>query len=250
MIFNRILRKIYSRLRKGSRFPYKWKNPEYETIFRINNSIEEFRLKAWGGEKEYVIGMMNELRIDDIFFDIGSSVGLNSILAAKRLKYGQVISFEPDPENTVRLKENYSLNKLTNFKILPIAIGSAKDKMRLYTQGSNGFSPSLRKVNGIESFIEVQVDSIDDLISRGEVPVPTVVKIDIEGAEFEALKGMKNLLDQANRPRLLFIEIHPDFIPSFGTSVEEIMLYLNAFKYRITENVQRDKQVLVKLCAE
>lgn len=238
------LRHLYHRFFLKKKYPYLFK--ENEVIFRINNNIEEFRLANWGGEKEYVLDMVACLKSDDIFYDIGSSVGLVSIHAANKLKNGKVISFEPDPENQKCLKENYKLNKLNNYKLIPIAVGETLDKLKLYTSGSNGFSPSLQKVNGIENAIEVEVNSIDNLILSKEIPYPNVIKIDIEGAEFIALKGMKNLLLSREKPRIIFVELHPVFLPSFNTSVPEILEFMGQFEYQITEQVERDKQVLCK----
>jgi hypothetical protein len=104
----------------------------------------------------------------------------------------------------------------------------------------------LQKVNGIESFIEIEVNSIDNLILDKEIPYPTVVKIDIEGAEFIALKGMKNLLSSSKKPRMIFIELHPEFLPTFNTNVDEILEFMSQFDYRKAEHINRDKQILCK----
>ncbi len=228
-------------------YPYTHFEVEQNLKFVINNSIEEFRLKDWGGEKEYVLQMVNELRPNDIFYDIGSSVGLVSINAAKKLTNGKVYSFEPDPENILRLTENYKVNNLKNFSIQKMAVGDQYGKMKLYTSGSNGYSPSLQKVNGIENYIEVEVQSIDDLIDSNAIEKPNVIKIDIEGAEMIAIKGMKRLLESDKRPRTLFVELHPDFLPSFSTTTEEIFEYLSQFNYTIAESINREKQILCKL---
>ncbi|MBS1736490.1 MAG: FkbM family methyltransferase [Bacteroidetes bacterium] len=230
-----------------SKYPYQYSEPQFGISFNINNPIEEFRLKNWGGEKEYVLNLLNSLKVDDIFFDIGASVGLISVLAADRLKKGKVISFEPDPENLLRLKNNYDLNLLTNYGIQSLAVGDEEGYMNLYTAGANAFSPSLQKVNGIDSFISVKVETIDNLLKANLVPYPTVIKIDIEGAEMMALKGMKNLLCDKNAPRIIFLEIHPEFLPKFGTNEEAIFIFLEEFDYQFEEKNIRDKQVLVKL---
>lgn len=230
-----------------SRFPFKKFNELFPVSFEVNNSIEEFRLIDWGGEKEYVVKLIKDLREDDVVYDIGSSVGLISIISASVLKRGKVISFEPDPENILRLKRNYSINNLKNFEIKPIAVGERKGKLKLFTQGSNGFSPSLEPVNGINSFIETEVNSIDNLIRQNEIPFPDVIKMDIEGAEFLALKGMGKLLSSEKRPRLIFLEIHPKFLPSFNCSPQDIYDFLSQFDYKVVENVEREDQILCKL---
>src|SRR5690606_37350626 len=133
----------------------------------------------------------------------------------------------------------YKINGLTNFSIQQLAVGETTGKMKLYTAGSNAFSPSLQKVNGIDTSIEVNIESIDNLIRQDKVPFPTAIKIDIEGAEMMAFQGMKGLLSGAKKPRILFIELHPEFLPSFKTSTEEILAFLSTFDYTMAENINR-----------
>lgn len=251
-----ILDKIYSKIKNrifrsevNKKYPFKFKNEEFNIFFEINNPIEEFRLAQWGGEKEYVIDLIKDLKKKDVFYDIGSSVGLISVSSASVLEEGKVVSFEPDPENTARLKKNFSINGLSNYIVKPIAVGESKGKLQLFTQGSNGYSPSLKPVNGIKNFIEVEVNSIDNLIEQNEIPLPDVIKIDIEGAEFIALKGMEKLLSSERKPRLIFLEIHTKFLPAFDCSVDDIYDYLTRFNYKIVEEIQREEQILCKLVA-
>lgn len=247
------LRRILG-LRKAShnngsveKYPYVHYDSIFDVRFVINNRVERFRLKEWGGEREYLEEIVSELNPDDILFDIGASVGLVSVIAAKRLRYGRVVSFEPDPENVQSLRGNYNANNLENVEIQNIAVADKTGKMTLYTDGSNGFSPSLKRVNGINRSIDVKVETIDDLLERGVLPIPTVMKIDIEGAELMALNGMLKLLKSSDRPRLIFMELHPEFLPSFGTSIDEVLKLVAGLDYNIVEKQQRDKQVLTKL---
>lgn len=243
----RVLGFAKNNLNEYPKYPIIWHNEEFNIDFKINNGIENFRLRKWGGEKEYVMDMMKVLKNDDVFYDVGSSVGLMSIIAAKCLPNGKVVSFEPDKENLKCLHENYSINKLNNYKSLNLAVGDKKDILKLYTSGSNGYSPSLKKVNGIDSFVEIAVDTIDNLINKEKLPFPTVIKIDIEGAEFMALKGMKNLLSSELRPRVIFVELHPEFLPAFNTTTDQILEYLNSFEYFMEHKIEREKQILCKL---
>lgn len=240
------LSKILGRKAK-SRFPYVNHNDIFSLNFEVNNRVEEFRLTEWGREKEYTISMVKKFKEDDIVYDIGSSVGLVSVISASIVKKGKVISFEPDPENVKKLKTNYFINGLTNFEIKEMAVGETEEKLKLFTQGSNGASPSLQQVNGIENFIETEVNSIDHLIRQKEIPYPDVVKIDIEGAEMIALKGMSNLLSSAKRPRLIFLEIHPKFLPSFDCTTEDIFEFIEKYNYEITAKIDRHDQILCEL---
>jgi len=61
--------------------------------------------------------------------------------------------------------------------------------------------------------------------------LPTLVKIDIEGAEILALRGMNKLLSSKDAPRYLFIELHPDFLKGFRSSIEECVTIIESFGY-------------------
>ena len=212
--------------------------------FHVNNPVEMFRLQKFGGEKDQLEALLALLRNDDVLYDIGSSVGAWSIPAAAKLSKGKVISFEPDPENRQRLQSNYELNGLTNFQTMPIALGDKPGELELFTAGAYAASPSLRPVNKISTSIKVKIETVDDLIARKEIPMPTVVKIDIEGAEMMALQGMSNLLRSNQKPRALVLELHPLYLPAFDTNLTAIFKFLIEDGYQISELASREDQVI------
>jgi FkbM family methyltransferase len=251
MNIKNVLKKFFVRNKqiKNQKYPYVYSIREFSITdrnikFNINNKIEEFRLRHWGHEKEYVLKVINEIRENDVFLDIGSSVGLFSLLAAYKANSGKVVSIEPDNENLAALIQNYKINRKNNFIVCNIAAGAEKGEMSLFTNGSNDYSPSLKPVNGISNFVKIKVDSIDNLISDDIIPIPNLVKIDIEGAEFIALQGMKSLLTSVNRPRIIFVAIHPEFLEAFGTSTNEILTYMDSCGYYAVEQIEREKQIL------
>ncbi|TAK34973.1 MAG: FkbM family methyltransferase [Saprospiraceae bacterium] len=217
--------------------------------FHINNPVERFRLQNWGWEKALILDALTLSKEGDIFYDIGASVGAISIPVGMKIKPGRVISFEPDPENAASLRGNFLLNKVEGFKIIPCAVADSAGEMQLFTQGSNGWSPSLRQVNGIQSSIPVKIVTVDGLLQTGEIPPPNVMKIDIEGAEMLALKGMSNLLSGADKPRLIILEIHPKFLPAFDTNVTEIFRFVLDRNFKIDWMESRSDQILCKLTA-
>lgn len=127
---------------------------------------------------------------------------------------------------------------------MPIAVGDKPGELELFTAGAYAASPSLRPVNDISSCIKVKVESIDNLLARNEIPLPTVVKFDIEGAEMMALLGMSSLLSSAQKPRVLVLELHPLFLPAFDTSLTQIFKFLIDKGYHIGELASRDNQIL------
>ena len=210
--------------------------------FFCTSSVEAFRTLKYGDEESALGAFLFLMRDDDILWDLGASVGLFSIYAAQKVQ--SVYSFEPDPDIFNRFNENIALNglqeKITSFQC---AIGEEVGQMELYSDGINGNSPSLQNLERHKgNIVKVAVKTIDSLINEENVPVPTVMKIDIEGAEMSALNGAKEILGSPNRPRLLFIEVHPNFLKSFNSNIEEIKQLLVANTYHILSTQQRGDQ--------
>ncbi|MFQ5447047.1 MAG: FkbM family methyltransferase, partial [Saprospiraceae bacterium] len=102
---------------------------------------------------------------------------------------------------------------------------------------------------GIQSSIKAKIITIDGLLETQEIPLPDVMKIDIEGAEMLALKGMSHLLSSPDRPRLIVLEIHPKFLPAFDTNVTEIFRFVLDKNYQIDWMESRSDQILCRLTA-
>ena len=226
---------------KSWKYPYIYnlKLEEKESYFFINSPIEEFRIKDWGGEKHFVRYLINILKKNEVFFDIGASVGFISVLAALKLENGTVFSFEPDRKIVNRLKKNIKLNKLKNLKVFPIALGEGKGIVRLYTEGSDANSPSIRPVQGFKKFVRVSINTVDELIIKGHVTAPTSVKIDVEGAEMLVLRGMSRLLSSKKKPKNIFIEVHQDFLRQFDSDKDEVLAFLREREYKPLLKIER-----------
>lgn len=249
MVMKRTIKKVLNKFR----YPYICTHSGLvagKTVrFHVNNPVEKFRLQLFGGEKDQLEQLLALLKPADVLYDIGSSVGAWSIPSALKAPYGQVISFEPDPENQDRLLKNYALNDISNYKLMPVALGDKPGELELFTAGAYAASPSLKPVNNISTSIKVKIETVDQLIARKAIPPPDVVKIDIEGAEMMALKGMAHLLDSPSKPRSLVLELHPLFLPSFETDLTEIFDFLFRKGYRIGPMVSREDQVILTMHA-
>jgi hypothetical protein len=69
-----------------------------------------------------------------------------------------------------------------------------------------------------------------------------IIKMDIEGAEGLALRGMSNLFSSPHPPRSLFVEIHPSFLRHFDASVEDVLNLIDSAGYRGVYHTSRDEQ--------
>lgn len=167
------------------------------------------------------------LKPGDSFIDIGANIGLYTLLASSLVgKNGHIDSFEPVPKTVKRLKENISINKLTQVQIHPIALGE-KDSTLQFTQEHDATNHVLNfnRDNNVNS-IEVSSKRLDRVISDRNY---AMAKIDVEGWELPLLKGAENLLS-SNNPPVLMLEINGSFT-KYGYKASDIINYLNSLGY-------------------
>lgn len=212
-----------------------------EFRFRVSNAVEVGRTLEYGYEPVALAALLFLLREEDVVWDVGASVGLFTVHCAARAR--RVVAFEPDAETFARLQQNVALNDLADkVDLQQLALGDTPGELQLATDGLDGFAPTLSaKLARHHGSISVPVETIDGLISRG-VPPPDVIKIDIEGAEILALRGGSRLLLGPHRPRVLFVELHPRFLPAFGGSESEITRIIKDAGYSILSTQTRADQ--------
>ena len=90
-----------------------------------------------------------------------------------------------------------------------------------------------------QKFVTVETISLDDFFKNGSNKV-NIIKMDIEGAEFEALKGMKNLI-QKNNTLNLFLEYNPQALNRMGVCIPEFVDYLASFHFIIHNIDEKNK---------
>jgi FkbM family methyltransferase len=188
--------------------------------FEVASLVERHRVVHHGDETDYTRAMLAALRADDVLFDIGANVGLVCLHAATKCR---TVAFEPDPGFAARLATNIALNPERDVDVVNVAVSDRDGIVTLYTSGATGNSPSLVRQRGELQAVEVEGRSLDSLLAEASLPDPTVLKLDIEGAEILALRGAAQLLQSERRPRALFIEVHDALLPAFGSSGEEVL---------------------------
>lgn len=140
-----------------------------------------------------------------LVYDLGANVGYVSLLFARAVgEEGRVFAFEPLPANLERLRQNLALNPGLHVEIIPKAAADRSGHAQFALHNSDDMGKLEDDEAGSGKTIEVETIAIDDFAAKH--PTPQLVKIDIEGAELLALKGMQRTL-QTVRPQL-FIELH------------------------------------------
>ena len=174
-----------------------------------------------------------------IVFDIGTWIGLHTLFFAKSVQpTGKVFSFEPNPFTYKELLKNIGVNNFDNIQTFELAVGSNEYKDQLIFDSTHKSTGSLNKEiktdlmqsNTVEK-IEIEIVSLDYIISKEGIPLPDFIKIDIEGFEFDALMGMENLLK--NKKPELFIEIHGATRTEKESNILKIVSLLKKHNYDI-----------------
>src|SRR5215217_2304057 len=149
----------------------------------------------------------------DIVVDIGAHMGRYTIISSKRVgANGKVVAIEAHPSNFEMLNRNIELNRLTNVIPLNYAVYSKDTKIKLYLpEVESGYTIyntiMYNRARTEDKFVEVNANTLDYLLQLKGIMDINWVKIDVEGAEFEVLKGASNVLSKSKDIALL-IEVH------------------------------------------
>lgn len=182
--------------------------------------------------------------------DLGAHIGLYTVLMARYVGgEGRVLAFEPTPETRRHLRRTIRLNHLGNVDIHEEAVSASTGAAFLNDTGdpvSN--ANSLAPIQRTRSQLAVRATSLDDLVATANASwFPgrvSCIKIDIEGAEVDALQGATTLLER-DRPALA-IEIHPAQLHLLGREPVELWDLLDAAGYVLMDGDQRLSRVEVE----
>ena len=189
-----------------------------------------------------------------VAYDVGANIGYVSLLLAKRVgENGHVYSFEPLPGNQERWQKNVALNPNVNVRLIPKAVADKEGETIFWVHASGGMGKlqgSVGKNAEYENKIEVETISLDDFVYKEKNVAPNLVKIDIEGGEVLALKGMQRLLKET-KP-ILLIELHgPEAANATWTVLREAdynLYFMRAAYPKITapEDLSRKSYIVAR----
>lgn len=164
--------------------------------------------QAFSNEKPMYSDLLSELSSDDVFWDIGGNIGFYACFAG--LTDAETVVFEPLPENIDTIQHNLETNKIERITIDPRALFSEQTTKTLYLdprECAGGGRGSLLK-DWTKGDTQIDVDCVpgDSLVSNNEYEAPTVLKIDVEGAEYDVLQGLSQSLSES--VRVVYLEPH------------------------------------------
>lgn len=152
--------------------------------------------------------------------DVGADIGYYTLLFRSHVgKLGKIYAFEPNTESKEILDHNIKLNSFENVKTFDVGLYDSEKKIAM---DGDTIIPGDKSNQNI-----IQTKTLD---SMGIKDID-MIKIDIEGAEMNALKGMKETLLKY-KPSLL-IEVHPGKLKDFNSSSLEVVTFVKSLGYNI-----------------
>jgi FkbM family methyltransferase len=187
--------------------------------------------KSWYGSKTDISFEMRFVRSELVkpgatVIECGAHHGAQTILLSRWVgSTGKVIAVEPIPENVAILRKNIELNKLTNVVVVDKAVGSSSGYLPMKLRSNGAVSPK----SGAAKTKQIESITLDRLAEELKV-VPTFIKIDVEGYEYQILEGSRSLL--LKHPAV-FVEVHTLSLARYDKRFEDLWKLIDRNFYDI-----------------
>jgi len=213
-------------------------------FYMLLNPTEHIQQQLfWYGYYEKELGdlLKKIVRPDDVVIDIGANIGYFSLLVANNIPSVNVISFEPVKDLFQSMNENISLNDFKNISTINAAVGEINEEKELYISAFDnlGMSSFKQPENYSGKKERVKVVTIDNWFKTSGLSKIDIIKLDIEGSELAALKGMKDILQK--QKLVLIVEVNPETLSMFSVKPSDICDYLKQLNFEgfiILENAR------------
>ena len=212
----------YTKIKLGNWLYKNWfalYNFSYTRFKRKQDAFEIETLKKLIPQGSYVL-------------DIGANIGFYSKILSEIVGHsGKIFCFEPDKTNFGHLCKNTAA--LKNVELFNTAVSDKSDKINIYTSKLLNVDHRTYPVNNYDRVEEIDAVSIDDLLTQSILPKVDFIKIDIQGYELSAFKGMLHLL-KTNRALKIVTEYWPHGFKKAGTSALEVYRFFVELGFRIS----------------
>ena len=172
-------------------------------------------------EPEVVHAMLKIVHPGDSVVDGGANVGFFTLILSKLVgPTGKVIAVEPGEENLANLKHNIEINSCTNFEVIEKALWSEATRLPMFFYQDGGGNSAWAHEEG-DNPTMVQTTTLDTICCT---ICPKLIKMDIEGAEEEALEGGRHML----RTHFPFVicEVNDEALKKSGASGQTLRAHM------------------------
>jgi len=210
---------------------------------------QDISYHEFDSETPIIKDILSEVDSNDIFCDIGANIGLYSSVISQRIGADNVIAFEPSPPAYEKLQKNSKFNG--NFLHYQIAVSDTNETIEFAVDIGDTQS-RMSSINTDSSATEYEIQEVTSrklatVFETEDICSPTIIKVDVEGAEFNVLKGMGVLIDNV---QIIYCEIHHPVLDDFDTNGEEITEYLESAGFNVDTLHKRGRNEFVKATRE
>lgn len=205
------------------------------------DSKDSSRLSIMGTYEPFETELVKkEIKKGDIVLDIGANIGYYTLIFAELVgEEGKVFAFEPEPTNFALLKKNVEISGYQNVMLVQKAVSNKTGKFKLYLCEDNNGGHSIYKQHNSKRSVEVETTRLDDYFKNDGGKI-NFIKMDIEGAEMEAIQGMPSLLKK-NKNVKIISEFNPPLLKQGGIEPAEYLELLIGFGFKLLEVSEREK---------
>jgi FkbM family methyltransferase len=196
-------------------------------------------LGYWSNRATYFLGRFYDLptqlalkailKPGETFIDVGANEGMISLLASRLVDGGNVIAFEPNEKPRKIFQQAIERNRISNIQLIPYGLGQEDAFLDFNVPHINTGEGSFGKPNYEAS----EIDTIKCQIKRGDdllkSETPALIKIDVEGFEFEVLQGLQQTILRA-KPAMI-VEMITGALANSGASVNDVRSFLEERGY-------------------
>lgn len=234
------------------RFPslsvfYRMARDEYRWLCQKPKTVLPFGFQLMGNssmqdgtfEPEETDLFRSLLANTDVFIDVGANIGYYTCLALSMGK--QVVAVEPLHQNVRLLYRNLQINGWDAAEVYPIGIAARPGLAQLY--GRDTGASIMKGWNGIPSALRqtISLNTLDNIIGNRFSSKAITIKVDVEGAELDLLRGANNILNRSPKP-LWVMEVslseHRKMINPFFHSVFELF-WANGYDAQTADSKHR-----------
>ena len=180
---------------------------------------------AWNPD-EYA-AFRRDVRDGDVVLDIGANLGAYTLLFGQWVgDSGRVYAFEPAPDARRGLAQHVVMNDVAaRVVVRPEAVSAEAGTARFLASGTSGANRLAARAGADGT--EVVTTTVDVFCASLGLR-PRLIKVDVEGAELDVLRGARQTIAAGGRDLRLYVEMHPGLWPDLGISLSQIEAELQA----------------------
>jgi FkbM family methyltransferase len=165
--------------------------------------------------------------------DVGANIGYYSVLASLFLgDTGQVLAYEPNPENFTVLEKNIAINNCVNVQAFQLALSNIDEEGFLYLSADNFGDHQIYDNNQDRNKQQISLVN-GDIHAKHFLHKVDLIKIDTQGAEWQVLQGINQLIKNSLPQLQMIIEFSPNSLRLAGSEPNELLQYIFDLKLPI-----------------